>query len=168
MWLQIQFLSKNYRWREEKLNSMDSSKLSGRADNKKNKKSSSEAFLGVRQVRHEPRNGFRAQPQLFPQRRSQRLLSALGTATALFLRGAQSVASTCTGWMGSDPPDLSAVRPFIAFLLKHFIIYLHIKLSKNRKYSFITIPWTRILQMPCKAFIIFNIQTIPPHSNNFS
>lgn len=102
------------------------------------------SFLGVRQVRREPRNGFRAQPRLFPHRRSQRLLSASGTAPALFMRGAQSMATTCTGWTGSDLPDLSTVCHFTAFLLKHFIIYsTKKKKSKNRKSSFITVPMSQ-------------------------
>lgn len=110
-------------------------------------------------MRCEPRNGFRAQPRLFPHRRSQRLLSASGTAPALFMRGAQRMATTCTGWTGSNLPDLSTVCHFIAFLLKHFITYPTKKLSKNRKSSFITVPMN---QNTSKAFIIINIQMIPP------
>lgn len=65
-------------------------------------------------------------------------------------------------WMDSNLPDLSTVWPFIAFLLKHFIIYPTKKLGKNRKSSFVTVPCTKILQIiPCKAFIIIKIQLIP-------
>lgn len=39
--------------------------------------------------------------------------------------------------------------------------------TPHRKRSFITAPWTKILQIRCKVFIIFNIQMIPP-LNNFS
>lgn len=144
----------------KKLNSTGSSKLSGTADNKMNQKALQKPFLVSGRWDMNP-GTVQSSAMVVPTQEITEVVVCLGNSISFAYEWGTKHGHHLH-WLDGKWPSwpVSSLTPH-SFPPQTFY-YLPTEKIKNRKYSFITVPWTKILQIPCKAFIIINIQIIPP------